>query len=587
MSAIAGIIDWERGASREQLGGMLEAMRHRGDSVSMDIAGPAALGRGSRAASLVRHRLEGKDYIVLLDGEIANREELALRLDAPPDDAEGLILRAYAEYGVGFPRALRGAFAIALWDIERQRLTLARDRFGMKPLFFYQKEGFFCFSSEIKGLLAHPLIPAAIDMDGIAEIFALLPARTPGCGVFRDVSELLPAHIQTLEREYSIRNAYWRLSYREHTDDAQETADTIRAMITRSVLSQSAGHSMLSGGVDSSILSAIEAQSGGVRTYSVHYDENSRYFASNLFQPDSDDAYIDRMAEHLQCGHTRVFLGTEELAGALEEAMRMRDLPGMADIDASLLLFSRRIAKETDAVLSGEGSDEIFGGYPWFYRTELAASDQFPWSPNAEYRQTFLSGAYRGVLSLRDYARGKMRLSMMTAPEYGGDDPNEARIRSLMYLNMRWFMANLIDRSDRMGSAAGLTIRMPYASEELLCYVFDIPWEMKFLGGQEKGILRKAFEGIVPDDVLFRKKSPYPKTFHPGYTEAAKALLRAEMRPGSPLLQLVNETSLEALLDETEIGRPWYGQLMAAPQLIGFMAQLGMWLRTYNVKILV
>lgn len=586
MGAIAGIIDWTRGASREHLSGMLSVMRHRGTNVAMDIGGTAALGQRTSSASIVRRCVGDRDYIVLLDGELCDKEALALSLNVDPADDAALILRAYLEYGVGFPRVLKGMFAIAVWDGASRRLTLARDRFGTKPLFFCQKDGLFCFSSEIKGLLAHPSIHPTIDLEGIHEMFAFLPARTPGYGVFRGIDELLPAHTHTLERDCSVESAYWRLGYREHLDNAAETADKIRAMLTRSTLARTDGASMLSGGLDSSILSAIAASTGSVSTYSVDYEENARYFSRNLFQPDPDDEFISVMTRAIGGKHTRVMLKPVDLAASLEEAVTLRDLPGMADIDSSLLLFCREIAKDHRSVLSGEGADEIFGGYPWFYRKELAVRDRFPWSPDMQYRQSFLSGEYRGIVNLEEYARGKLHTSMMTAPEYGGSDSSEARSRNLLYLNMCWFMPNLIERSERMSTAAGISIRMPFACEDLLDYVFNIPWGMKFLGGCEKGILRKAFEGVLPDKVLHRKKSPYPKTWHPAYADAAKALLRDEMHAGSPLLHLVNEAALRALLAEAEIGRPWYGQLMAAPQLIGFMAQLGMWLRKYDVKIL-
>jgi asparagine synthase (glutamine-hydrolysing) len=565
---------------------MLDVMKHRGRYTAMDADGPAVLGQCSWTARMARHSVKGRDFIVLFDGEIYNCGDLEETLRCE-DCEEELILHAYLRWGVGFPRHLQGAFAIAIWDVERQRLTLARDRFGARPLFFHQQGDTFAFASEIKGLLAHPAIPAQINLDGIREIFALLPARTPGCGVFRGIDELLPAHTQTLEQNLSVRSAFCRLGYKPHTDSIDDTADKVRQMLVRSAKRQVSGANMLSGGLDSSVLSAICAQTGDITTYSVDYAESQKYFTANLFQPNHDGEYIDAMVRTLHADHRRVILEADELAASLEEAMRLRDLPGMADIDTSLLLFCREIAKEHSAVISGEGADEVFGGYPWFYRSELTNNDQFPWSPDVAYRQTFLSGEFRGILNLSEYAHQKLRLTMMTAPEYGGDDPAEARIRSLMYLNMRWFMANLIDRSDRMGQAAGVTIRMPFADEELLDYVFNIPWNIKFLNGQEKGLLRKAFDGLLPEKVLHRKKSPYPKTYHPAYTDAAKRILREEMKPDSSLFALVSKEALHELLSGGSIGRPWFGQLMSGPQLIGFMAQLGMWLRTYKVKILV
>ncbi|GJM79200.1 hypothetical protein HMSSN139_16960 [Paenibacillus sp. HMSSN-139] len=161
-------------------------------------------------------------------------------------------------------------------------------------------------------------------------------------------------------------------------------------------------------------------------------------------------------------------------------------------------------------------------------------------------------------------------------------------MRVMSYLNITRFMPTLLDRKDRMSMAAGLEVRVPYCDHRLVQYVWNIPWEIKTTGNREKGILRKALEGILPEDVLYRKKSPYPKTHNPNYLTAVRdQMLSILDDPASPILPLIDADKIRAIAasKESSSNLPWFGQLMSGPQLFAYLSQVNFWLNTYNVKI--
>lgn len=207
----------------------------------------------------------------------------------------------------------------------------------------------------------------------------------------------------------------------------------------------------------------------------------------------------------------------------MKEAVEVRDLPGMADIDSSLLWFCREIKKDFVVGLSGECADEIFGGYPWFHMA--SETNGFPWMRSTEARIQLLQDSWQKKLSLKEYAQSKYEETVAETPLLDGETGVDKARRELFYLNMIWFMTTLLDRKDRMSMGASLEVRVPFADHRLVEYVWNIPWEMKMYGNREKGVLRKALEGILPNEVLYRKKSPYPKTHHPAYTQAVKEML--------------------------------------------------------------
>ncbi|MFO7291266.1 asparagine synthase (glutamine-hydrolysing) [Planifilum fulgidum] len=614
MCGIAGWIDWGRPVSRERsvLKKMNQAMACRGpDDEGVWLSKHAALVHRrlvvidpeGGAQPMVR-RYGGRTYVITYNGELYNMPELRRELETrghvltSRSDTE-LILAAYAEWGEDCPRHLNGIFAFAIWDEASQSLFAARDRIGVKPLFFARRGEGLVFGSELKALLAHPSVRPEVDEEGLAEVLVLGPGRTPGHGVFRGVEELRPGCWLRFDRSGLRVQAYWKLVSRDHSEDLDTTVERVRALfqdsVRRQLVSDVPVGTMLSGGLDSSSISAAVAKvfqeegKGPLHTFSVDYAGNEKYFRPNEFQPQSDAPWVQRMAEYLGSVHHKVIIDTEELASALIPAMRARDLPGMTDVDSSLYLFSREIKKEVTVILSGECADEVFGGYPWFHREELIWADTFPWSRLIRERIRFFSPEVVSRIRAEEYVADRYREALEEVPRLPGEAPREARMRELFYLCLTRWMPVLLDRKDRMSMAFGLEVRVPFCDHRLVEYVWNVPWSMKSCDGREKGLLRRAVSDLLPEDVRMRRKSPFPKTHNPAYLEAVRSeALRRIEDPSSPLREILHVEEIRRFADRRDLGQlhlPWFGQLMNVPQLFAYFIQLDAWMREYGVVI--
>lgn len=613
MGGIAGWIDWERDLSHAAnvVTAMAERLRNRGpDGFGLWLSARAALANRRLAvidpeggAQPMVRRQGGNRFVITYNGELYNATELRAELRAKghpfrsTSDTE-VLLAAFVEWGDRCVERLNGSFAFAAWNEREQKLLLARDRFGVKPLFYCERGGSFLFGSELKALLAHPDVEAAVDAEGLAEVFALGPARTPGHGVYQGIQEVRPGHLLEVDRRGVRTRPYWSLRSAPHPDDFETTVERVRHLfvdaVRRRLVSDVPLCSFLSGGVDSSAIAAVasaawrEEGRGALPTFSVEYRGNDRHFRPSAFQPNADTPWVRRVSEFLKTEHHELLIETEELVEALRQAVLARDLPGMADVDASFYLACRAAKQRATVALSGECSDEIFGGYPWFHRKEMLEAETFPWSRAGRLRASWLAPELREAIRPVEYAAERYRETLREVPRLEGEDPEAARRRELFYLNFTWFMATLLNRSDRMSMASGLEVRVPFCDHRLVEYLWNVPWEMKFSGNREKGLLRKALEGLLPADVLERKKSPYPKTHNPAYAEAVRGRLLQLLDEGSsPMLDLIDRERIRAIAEEKDaaIGEPWFGQLMTGPQLFAYLLEIDLWLREYRVSI--
>jgi len=611
---ITGWIDWHRDLTRQE--SIMKKMTH-----TLSQRGPDASNVWtSRNVSLGHTRLivvdpagglqpmakkeNNHDYHMVYNGELYNTEEIRKELlkrghsFQSYSDTE-VLLTAYIEWGENCVDHLNGIYAFAVWDQSKQQLYMARDRLGVKPLFYYEGNGFLLFGSEIKAILAHPKVKPEVDRNGLQEIFGLGPSRTPGHGVFKGMKELRPAHALIYNRNGLKGWRYWNVESKTHPHSLEETVEHVAFLFKDSVERQLVADvpvcTFLSGGVDSSAISAIASSyfqqvgRGQLHTYSIDYEQNHLYFQSSLFQPDEDAPWIQKMQQFIGSNHHSLYIKNEELVHQLEEAVLMRDLPGMADVDSSLLWFSQQIKQDYTVALSGECADEIFGGYPWFYKEDILNKDGFPWMRSENERQKLLLPHWQERLDLQHYVEDRYAETLAEVPHLEGESSLEARRREMFYLNMIWFMTTLLERKDRMSMGASLEVRVPFADHRIVEYAWNIPWDMKMLNGREKGLLRKALEGTLPQDVLYRKKSPYPKTHHPIYTELVKSKLQTIIdNKTSPILEIVSKHKLQDILDSegSSFKVPWFGQLMTGPQLIAHLAQINIWLQRYQINIL-
>ena len=586
MCGIAGIIGLTAGADIQKK--ILATMARRGPDGNGVFQDETCTLLHSRLAIIDpaggSQPMTAAGHTIIYNGELYNTGELRLELEKLGHrfqtrcDTE-VVLHGFLQWGEGCVEKFNGIFAFAVWD--GRRLFLARDRIGVKPLFYKEHNGGLIFGSEIKNILAYPGVKAEIDEDGAAELILLGPGRTPGCGVYRGIYEIEPGCCGWYEAGKLTLRRYWKLRDREHRETFEETAEQVRHLVLDAVRRQMVSDvpvgTFLSGGLDSSIITAICAGfQENLPTFSVDYVDNDRNFRPTKFQPNSDGSFIRLMQKEFGTDHHWTVLTPEDLVDALEDATLARDLPGMGDVDFSLLAFCRNVSRHVKVALSGECADEIFGGYPWYRDPEIRDADGFPWSQNIEARAAMLNPAVRRG---SEYVRERYLQTCRESDILPGTDPTERRMKEMVNLNFRWFMQTLLDRKDRMSMYSSLEVRVPFCDWRIAEYLYAVPWAYKDHQGREKGLLRYAMAGLLPPEILLRKKSPYPKTWDPRYTELVTVRLRKLLaEKDAPIFHLVRREALEGLLEGSS-GRPWYGQLMTGPQTIAYMLQVDMCLK--------
>ena len=547
--------------------------------------------------------INGNKYVLVYNGELYNTEELRKSLleegyffDSYSDTE--VLLMSYIAWGVNCIKKFNGIFAFAIYDEEKEQVFLVRDQMGVKPLFYSINNKNIIFASEIKAILANPMVKAQIDREGITELFALCPAVIPGKAIYKNILEIAPANCLLISKENIKVWEYWKVTLQENKETVEEAAEHVRLLLFDAIKRQLVGDvpicTFLSGGLDSSAISAIAAEEFRNRgkilnTYSIDYKDNEKYFKSSLFQPTSDKYWAFRMAEFIKSNHKNVVLNHKDLVLALKESTLARDLPGMADVDSSLLLFCKEIRKNFVVSLSGECADEIFGGYPWYTNEEMLNAKTFPWSRAVGMRKSILNEKIK-KFNIEECAEYEYLKTLKEVPHFENEDKKNYRMKEMFYLNLKWFMVNLLNRKDRCSMYNSLEVRVPFADIRIVEYAFNLPAEIKLLHGREKGILRKALEGVLPEDVVYRKKSPYPKTHNPIYTEmVCKEMNKILSDNNSPILEIIDKKVVKEIVDTEgkSYTTPWFGQLMTGPQLIAYLIQLNIWMKEYNVNILI
>jgi len=581
----SGGYDKQPEQSAAVLADMCAALKKRGGAnQSARILPHACIAQTAKGAETVlRVPHEGASACIALDGELYHSCGVGA-------DAADYVLRLILREGIDAIDCLNGAFAGAAYVESEQRLYLFRDHLGVKPLFFARFDGGVLFGSEIKAILRYPGFTARVSREGLCEVLGLGPARRELSGVFEDVYSVLPGHYAVFDADGFHQVKYWGLDSFPSAESFDEAARTTAGLLQDAVARRGGGRkcAFMSGGLDSGLVTALLAtnQTAPVDTFSFDFVDSDKHFQANDFQSQRDRPYVEQMVRLLGTRHSFLECDSDELADALEDAMRARDLPGMADIDASLLVFARRVAEDFDVALTGECADEIFNGYPWFHKADLMETNGFPWSNDYEMRTAFLRAEVKDTLDVEGFARGAYAASVASVPTLFGEDAARAKERELSFLTQKWIMPTLVDRTDRMCAAAGLGARVPFADKRLVEYAWNLPAAIKNRGGV-KGLLRAGFAGLLPEELLWRKKNPYPKTYNPHFEKLLAArLLDVLSDPNAPIRALADVDRVRAFIaGEKDYGRPWYGQLMAGPQLLGYWLQMNAWLKAYRIEI--
>lgn len=612
MCGIAGFCDFEKNFIKNYdyysgiLINMRESITHRGSDTTGEFldtnTGLAQtrltirdLKNGNQP--IIRKK-DNRTCAIVYNGEIYNTEELKTELIRKgyvfetTTDTE-VILYAYMEYGAISVNMLNGIFAYAIWDSREGALMLFRDRFGIKPLFYTVRGSTLIFGSEPKALFEYPDFKPEIDENSLREILGIGPARTEGNGVFKNLYEVGYGSYFYFSRDCKKEIRYWRLTAREHTDSPEYTIAHTRHLIEDSVKRQMVSDvpvcSFLSGGIDSSIVTALAykflAEKGQtLNTFSFDFSENDKYFKANLFQPTRDRPYVDMVLERYNTNHTYLECDEVLLADYLKTAVDSKDLPGMADVDSSLLYFCREVKKYNKVTLTGECADEIFGGYPWFFRSELRDADTFPWSVNLPVRESLIKKDLAKKLDLQSYVREKYIDSVNKTPHLKTDSKETLRMRKINYLSIRHFMTTLLDRMDRTSMWSGLEARVPLADYRIVEYVYNVPWEIKAKDNIPKYLLRKSCEDLLPEEIIWRRKSPYPKTYNPEYENILKERLKKCLETDSPILEIFEKQAVFDFMDTpSDYGTPWFGQLMCGPQMLAYILQINYWLEKFSL----
>jgi asparagine synthase (glutamine-hydrolysing) len=617
MCGIAGWADFGGDLARERTvaEGMIDTLTCRGpDDRGLWTDGRVALGHtrlavidvGASRQPMVAEE-DGRLLAVLsYNGEVYNFAELRTELERrghrfrTRGDTE-VVLRAYLEWGEQCASRLEGIFAFAVWDPRQQALVLVRDRLGIKPLYYARVRGAVLFGSEAKALLAHPAIEPVVDADGLREMFS--EARTPGAGVFRDIFEVQPGSTLTVRPDGAWHHRYWTLGAREHTEDLDSTVATIKEMlgdiVAREMVSDVPLALALSGGLDSSTLTALAAQARRrvgaepVRSITVTYEGYSENFQPDLVRDAPDAPYAQQVADHVGTDHLELVLSSADLIDPASRlaCLRAQDKPTpFGDMDTSTFIAFRAVREHAKVALIGEVADEIFGGYSWVHIEDLAQQEMFPWVAFEQWHPGCREGLGRalfdkGLMAKLDfdaYYGDGYQQAISEVPHVGGESPQERRMREICYLHLTRWLPMLLDRIDRLSMASGLEVRVPFCDHRLVEYMFNVPWAMKTFDGREKSLLRAAAADLLPRSVLERSKSPFPVSQDTGYARALYAELADTLAdPNAPVAPFVDRAAATAMIAEAEgEAQDWLFRMN-----VEMVLQFNAWLKHYHVQL--
>ncbi len=556
MCGICGVVGFaDDGASgRENIARMARRLVHRGpDDEGFLLDGAAAL--GFRRLSIIDldgghqpiHNEDGSAAIIF-NGEVYNYRELTATLSSAGhvfrtrSDTEA-VLHAYEEYGVDCVRHLRGMFAFAIWDRKRERLFVARDRLGIKPVYYHSDPHAFSFSSEIKALLELPWIAPDVDL-GALDQYVLLRYVPGSKTMFDSIYRLPPGHWMTVDRSGVRIEKYWDLEFPEAgATPPKRTVEEFRSLLEESVrmrlVSEVPLGVFLSGGIDSSaILASMARVSDGaeIKTFSVGYDTGvAEAGGANEFD------YARQVARAFHCRHYERRVTPGDFETFLPDLVWGLDEP-LADPTCIPLYFLARDARDQVTVaLSGEGADEILGGYGIYsklLRIERlkarmpvlgrVAGSLSRFAPSERLRRRLqiasqpLDAGYRGVCrgfgaeaaerlmgrARRAHAAGELDRIFSTQRR---DAVRSSPLSRLLHVDTKlWLPDDLLMKADKMTMASGLELRVPFLDHRMVEFAATLPDSQKIHGTSGKYILRQAMRGILPDRIIDRPKKGFP-----------------------------------------------------------------------------
>jgi len=566
MCGICGIYNFgtHAPADRAALQRSAAAMVHRGpDDEGFFVDGEVGL--GNRRLSIIDlaggHQPvanEGESIWITFNGEIYNYRELRPELEArghrfrTSSDTE-TIVHLYEDFGPACLEYLRGMFAFALWDGRAKRLFIARDRLGIKPLFYRLEPGRLIFASELRALRELASQPLEVDPQSVYDFFGFRYIPAPKT-FYRGVEKLLPGHYLLVDARGVRTEAYWDVppeedSSRSEEDFAEDVVERLRESIRLRMIADVPLGVFLSGGTDSSAVVAFMAALGArpLRTFSVGFEERGY----------SELPFARRVAQRFSTEHHELLVGPRDLAEELGRLVAFRDEPVAEPTDVALYRMSRLASESVKVVLAGEGGDELFAGYPKYAADRLAGLvAAFPqevirrltdWLP---YRQRRARLALAS-LSIRDEAErsvswfasfSREEREALFAPEFLAqvDVAHPARVfehylekargrsplKRMLYADLKvWLPDNLLLRGDQMTMAASLEERVPFLDHKLVELAARIPSRMLTRGFKTKVLLRRALRPYLPPETLGRRKVGFAVPIGPWFRKSLKSLV--------------------------------------------------------------
>jgi asparagine synthase (glutamine-hydrolysing) len=585
--------------SSETLAGMLGVIRHRGpDDEGVYVDGELAL--GMRRLSIIdvaggRQPITNEDgsVIVVFNGEIYNYVELRQELRArghifsTASDTE-VIAHLWEEFGEACPSQLRGMFTFAIWDVPRRRLFLARDRLGIKPLYYTDVGGRLLFASEIKAILQDPAVTARADFEALSNFLSLKYVPAPQT-MFAGIQALPPAHTLSCDSRGLIVRSYWDLSFSNHRKwhNENECAEQLEALLRESVrlhlVSDVPFGAFLSGGLDSSTIVGLmtEMLERPVKTFSVGYQGEAA--------ATSELPWARRIARKFRTDHHEVFVTAQDFADLAEKAVWHLDQPIADDATIPTYMLSQLASRDVKMVLTGEGSDELFAGYarhaglkltplfnfvpqlaksgalaamsrlPGFRRPKLALyalcqpdeiARMVNWFPlfNEEAKALLLSSQMKRAVNGTPVSR-------VFADQLSRSDAVD-RLSRMLYVDTKlWLPDDLLARGDKMSMAASLEARVPFLDHKLVEFAASLPSRWKLNGFARKYLLKKVVRQWLPTEIVDRKKKGFPVPVSLWFRKEARSYVRDVLSPAAVRQRgIFDPLHVQRLLDHHDTG---------------------------------
>ena len=610
MCGIAGILFPSRSESSvglPSLESMLNRIKHRGpDDHGTWTSADGNLFLGHRRLSILDLSANGhqpmigpRGGVIVYNGELYNHTELRSKFSNEKlrsnSDTE-VLLRCIEEEGEQALEKLNGMFAFAQWDHQRRTLLLARDRVGIKPLYYTTLGNIFAFASEIKALLVLPWVSAQLDEKALSNFLVFNHLQSPET-MFKGISKVHPGHFMVVEDgKIKTYRPFWKInsapSAQFESDVVKGLQDRLESSVRRQMVADVPVGVFLSGGVDSSGLVALASQRTSVplKTYSVGFEGAPAY---------TELQYAREVSQRFQTEHFERVIKRNEIADFLPNIVDIYDEP-LADATSIPIYFISELARQngTIAVLTGDGADELFCGYRRWVRQVKALKLYRKLLATPQWARTFLRNSYGVVDSTSPryeflnqashghevyWGAGGFKLSALQsilAPDYVkrlNDSSPYDQIRSarskfketfpgllgkseinwLCYYGFQDAVPNFYcHRADRMGMAHSIEIRVPYLDNEIVDFAFGIPPASKLDGGIPKAVLKRALEKDLPHDILYRRKMGFCVPVREWCTDIFLPYLDSRISHFCRETGIFQEAGLRRLIDETRAGNP-------------------------------